>query len=89
MTKQLRRERDWTARDRCDGVAWLTLDKADASANSLSRAVMEELDAMLAEARARAAQGTDRDVRPSSGFIAGADIREFVGMRTPDAGVST
>ena len=34
-----------------------------------------------------AAEGADRHLRASSGFIAGADIKEFVGIRTPDAGV--
>jgi 3-hydroxyacyl-CoA dehydrogenase / enoyl-CoA hydratase / 3-hydroxybutyryl-CoA epimerase len=66
-----------------DGVAWLALDKQGASTNSLSRDVMEELDAMLttvAQAKPKALIVTSA----KRGFIAGADIKEFVGIRTPD-----
>ena len=37
----------WRSKPIDADVAWLTLDKAGASANTLSRDVMEELDAML------------------------------------------
>ena len=66
-----------------DGVAWLALDKAGASTNSLSRDVMEELDAMLAEI-ARAQPKALIVTSAKRGFIAGADIKEFVGIRNPD-----
>ena len=39
----------WRLEIDADGVAWLALDKGGASTNSLSREVMEELDAMVAE----------------------------------------
>ena len=48
----------WRLETDADGVAWLTLDKAGASANSLSRDVMEELDAT-----ARANSSGDRPKR--------------------------
>jgi 3-hydroxyacyl-CoA dehydrogenase/enoyl-CoA hydratase/3-hydroxybutyryl-CoA epimerase len=73
----------WRGEIDTDGVAWLALDKAGASTNSLSRDVMEELDAMLAEL----AQKRPKALILTSakrGFIAGADIKEFVGIRTPD-----
>ena len=57
------RSTHWRLETDADGVAWLTLDKAGASTNSLSRDVMEELDAMLAEARAGAAESADRHLR--------------------------
>jgi 3-hydroxyacyl-CoA dehydrogenase/enoyl-CoA hydratase/3-hydroxybutyryl-CoA epimerase len=66
-----------------DGVAWLALDKQGASTNSLSRDVMEELDTMLAHiaaAKPKALIVTSA----KRGFIAGADIKEFVGIRNPD-----
>jgi 3-hydroxyacyl-CoA dehydrogenase / enoyl-CoA hydratase / 3-hydroxybutyryl-CoA epimerase len=66
-----------------DGVAWLALDKAGASTNSLSRDVMEELDAKLAEV-ARSLPRALIVTSAKRGFIAGADIKEFVGIRTPD-----
>jgi 3-hydroxyacyl-CoA dehydrogenase / enoyl-CoA hydratase / 3-hydroxybutyryl-CoA epimerase len=73
----------WRGEIDADRVAWLALDKAGASTNSLSRDVMEELDAMLTEL----AQAKPKAMILTSakrGFIAGADIKEFVGIRTPD-----
>ena len=37
----------WRLTTDAEGLAYLTIDKAGASVNSLSRAVMEELDALL------------------------------------------
>ncbi|HET9448288.1 MAG TPA: 3-hydroxyacyl-CoA dehydrogenase NAD-binding domain-containing protein [Steroidobacteraceae bacterium] len=73
----------WRCEIDADGVAWLALDKASTSTNSLSREVMEELDAMVAEV-ARAQPKALIVTSAKRGFIAGADIKEFVGIRTPD-----
>jgi 3-hydroxyacyl-CoA dehydrogenase/enoyl-CoA hydratase/3-hydroxybutyryl-CoA epimerase len=73
----------WRLEIDADGVAWLALDKANTSTNSLSREVMEELDAMVAEV-ARAKPKALIVTSAKRGFIAGADIKEFVGIRTPD-----
>jgi 3-hydroxyacyl-CoA dehydrogenase/enoyl-CoA hydratase/3-hydroxybutyryl-CoA epimerase len=73
----------WRCEIDADGVAWLALDKANTSTNSLSREVMEELDAMIAEV-ARANPKALIVTSAKRGFIAGADIKEFVGIRTPD-----
>ena len=73
----------WRGEIDADRVAWLAMDKAGASTNSLSREVMAELDAMLTEL----AQAQPKALIITSakrGFIAGADIKEFVGIRTPD-----
>ena len=47
--------RHWSLTVDADRVAWLTLDRAEAAANSLSREVLEELDARLDRARAAGA----------------------------------
>lgn len=63
-----------------DGIAWLTLDRAGESVNTLSEAVLRELDAMLdavTEAKPRAL--AIRSAKPG-GFAAGADIRDFRGV---------
>ncbi|MEY4357285.1 MAG: hypothetical protein RL469_611, partial [Pseudomonadota bacterium] len=39
----------WTLSVDPDRIAWLTLDKPDAGANALSRDVLTELDARLAD----------------------------------------
>ena len=77
------RSTHWRCEIDADGVAWLALDKANASTNSLSREVMEELDSMVAEV-ARASPKALIVTSAKRGFIAGADIKEFVGIRTPD-----
>src|SRR5690606_3851867 len=67
-----------------DGVGWLAIDKADASVNSPSREVMEEFDGILAsrdQSPPRALSLTSR----KPGFIAGADIKGFVGLASEDA----
>jgi 3-hydroxyacyl-CoA dehydrogenase/enoyl-CoA hydratase/3-hydroxybutyryl-CoA epimerase len=64
------------------GVAWLTLDVPGSSANTLGRAVMQELDAWLAELEAEPPRGLVIRSGKPSGFIAGADIREFRGLET-------
>ena len=76
----------WTLERDSDGVAWLTLDRKDASANSLSRAVMEQLDAHLSSLSAQLPTGLVVMSGKQNGFIAGADIREFVGVQTPAQG---
>jgi 3-hydroxyacyl-CoA dehydrogenase/enoyl-CoA hydratase/3-hydroxybutyryl-CoA epimerase len=65
-----------------DGVAWLTIDKAGASVNSLSRGVMEELAARL-ETLERSPPRALIVTSAKQGFIAGADIKEFLGLDTP------
>lgn len=73
----------WSLETDADGIAWLKLDKPDVSANSLSRAVMEELDALLTAVTQRPPKALILTSAKSSGFVAGADIKEFVGIETP------
>src|SRR5882672_4392260 len=62
-----------------DGVAWLLFDRANASANTLSADVIEELDSVLAALESQRPSGlVIRSAKPS-GFIAGADVNEFGG----------
>jgi 3-hydroxyacyl-CoA dehydrogenase/enoyl-CoA hydratase/3-hydroxybutyryl-CoA epimerase len=80
-------EKHWRLKADADGVTWLLMDKAGASANSLSRDVMVELDAVLA----RVEQAPPRALIVASakrGFIAGADIKEFVGIETAEQAYS-
>ena len=78
--------RQWTLAIDADRVAWLTFDKPGASANSLSRAAMEELDERLREIGQQAPAGLV--IRSGkSGFIAGADVSEFGQVRAPDEAV--
>ncbi|MFI4952474.1 MAG: 3-hydroxyacyl-CoA dehydrogenase NAD-binding domain-containing protein [Burkholderiales bacterium] len=69
--------RHWRLERDTEGLGWLTLDRAGASTNTLSAAVMEELRAMLAELAAGPPQGLVIRSGKANGFIAGADIDEF------------
>ena len=46
-----------------DGIAWLTLDKPNTSANVLSGPVLVELDAFLGQVEARRPRGLVLDLR--------------------------
>lgn len=72
----------WNLTTDSDSVMHLTLDKQEASANSLSRAVMEELETCLDEIERCAPRGLIV-ASAKAGFIAGADIKEFVGIQSP------
>jgi 3-hydroxyacyl-CoA dehydrogenase / enoyl-CoA hydratase / 3-hydroxybutyryl-CoA epimerase len=72
--------RNWTlARDE-DDIAWLVLDKPDASANTISEDVLAELNDALASLERGLPKGVVLRSAKPSGFIAGADINEFGGM---------
>jgi 3-hydroxyacyl-CoA dehydrogenase/enoyl-CoA hydratase/3-hydroxybutyryl-CoA epimerase len=60
-----------------DNVGWLTLDKPGSSANTLGRAVLLDLQRQLEIAEQRTLRGLVIRSGKPSGFIAGADIREF------------
>ena len=64
------------ARD-SDALEWLTLDRAGASTNTLSAAVMEELRAVLERLAADPPRGLVIRSGKANGFIAGADVDEF------------
>ena len=67
-------------------IAWLTFDKPGASANSLGREAMEQLEARLGEIERMAPRGLVV-TSAKSGFIAGADITEFSSVRSPEEAV--
>ncbi len=68
------------------GVAWLTCDMPQASANVLSATVIGALAARLSEIHARTPTGVVVRSAKASGFIAGADIHEFQKIKTPAEG---
>jgi 3-hydroxyacyl-CoA dehydrogenase / enoyl-CoA hydratase / 3-hydroxybutyryl-CoA epimerase len=65
-----------------DAIAWLTLDKPASSANVLSRPVLLECERLLSSLAGRPLRAlVFRSAKPS-GFIAGADIREFTTLKS-------
>ena len=77
---------NWTLQIDADRVAWLTADMAGSSANVLSGDMVRELAAKLTEVAAQRPVGAIVQSGKASGFIAGADIKEFVQIRSPAEG---
>jgi 3-hydroxyacyl-CoA dehydrogenase/enoyl-CoA hydratase/3-hydroxybutyryl-CoA epimerase len=67
-------------------MVWLAIDRQGASTNTLGRAVMEALNATLAEIERARPRGLVIWSAKSNGFVAGADISEFTGLQTPEQG---
>jgi 3-hydroxyacyl-CoA dehydrogenase / enoyl-CoA hydratase / 3-hydroxybutyryl-CoA epimerase len=77
---------NWTVEIDAQRIACLTCDMAGASTNVLSGDVVRELAARLTEVAAMHPIGmVVRSAKPN-GFIAGADIKEFLKIRNPAEG---
>ncbi len=72
----------WHLKVDSDKVAWLTFDKPESSANTLSRQAMMELDARLGELEKLRPKALIVQSGKPGGFIAGADIKEFTSLAT-------
>jgi 3-hydroxyacyl-CoA dehydrogenase/enoyl-CoA hydratase/3-hydroxybutyryl-CoA epimerase len=69
-----------------DRVAWLTCDTPGSSTNVLSAAVLRDLSVQLADVAGRGPAGVVILSAKANGFVAGADIKEFLQIRTPEEG---
>ena len=67
----------WQAGRRDDGVVVLVLDRADAPVNALSQDVLIELDGIIERLAIDPPKGIVFRSGKASGFIAGADLKEF------------
>ncbi len=73
---------DWHSHCDSDGILWLTLDKQGTETNVLSISVLDQLDGLLDEIRENPPQAiVFRSAKPG-GFIAGADVNEFLDVTT-------
>jgi len=70
------------------GLGWLTLDKSGATTNTLSAPVMDELRTALTDLAAHPPKGLVIRSGKENGFIAGADIDEFVQLKSVDDAVA-
>lgn len=75
---------NWTLTRDDDGVAWLSLDKQGTGTNVLSSHIMAELDAKVSELAAAPPRALVLRSAKASGFIAGADIKEFTDLETAE-----
>jgi 3-hydroxyacyl-CoA dehydrogenase/enoyl-CoA hydratase/3-hydroxybutyryl-CoA epimerase len=76
----------WKLERDAEGIAWLTIDKPGSSANVLSGSVLTELDAQLATLEKDLPRGVVVISGKKSGFVAGADIKEFTGITDAASG---
>src|SRR5262252_5726439 len=78
--------RSWKLERDAEGIAWLTLDKPGTSASVLSGGVLLELDELLGPLEQDRPRGAVLVSAKKSGFIAGADIKEFTGLTDEASG---
>ncbi len=76
----------WSLEIDADRIAWLVCDTPGASTNVLSAPVLRDLALQLQEIAAKPPAGVVIRSAKASGFIAGADIKEFLKIRTPEEG---
>jgi 3-hydroxyacyl-CoA dehydrogenase/enoyl-CoA hydratase/3-hydroxybutyryl-CoA epimerase len=69
-----------------EGIAWVSIDKPGTSANVLSSGVLVELDGLLAQLESEPPRGAVLISGKKSGFVAGADIKEFTGLTDEASG---
>jgi 3-hydroxyacyl-CoA dehydrogenase/enoyl-CoA hydratase/3-hydroxybutyryl-CoA epimerase len=74
----------WKIEREADGLAWLIIDRAGSSTNTLSIAVMEELRRVLDELAAAPPTALVIRSGKDNGFVAGADIDEFGLLKSVD-----
>jgi 3-hydroxyacyl-CoA dehydrogenase / enoyl-CoA hydratase / 3-hydroxybutyryl-CoA epimerase len=76
----------WKVERDADSVVWLTIDKPGTSANVLSSGVLRELDVVLEPLVRNPPRAVIVISGKKSGFIAGADIKEFTGITDTEEG---
>ena len=80
---------NWQVQQDNDQLAWLTLNKKDASTNTLNQSIFNELEAILNQLKqATDVKGVVIQSGKSSGFIAGAEIEQFVQLDSEEAALT-
>ncbi|MGI9239032.1 MAG: 3-hydroxyacyl-CoA dehydrogenase NAD-binding domain-containing protein [Woeseiaceae bacterium] len=74
----------WKTNTDDNGIVWLCIDHADASANVLSSEVMLELNDVLEPLEEKPPRGLVIYSGKARSFIMGADIKEFVGIESEE-----
>ena len=74
----------WALTTDADGIAWLSFDKPDTSTNVLSRDTLVQLDQHVSALAAKPPRGLVIRSAKASGFIAGADVKEFVQLSSAE-----
>ena len=78
----------WNLENDDGGIAWLLMDRANTGTNSLSEEVLDELGEILDAVAASEPKGLIIGSAKDSGFIAGADVKEFVNLKDTETAVN-
>jgi 3-hydroxyacyl-CoA dehydrogenase/enoyl-CoA hydratase/3-hydroxybutyryl-CoA epimerase len=78
---------NWSLQIDADRVAWLVCDTPGSGTNVLSASVLGDLAVQLKDIAGERPAGVVIRSAKATGFIAGADIKEFLTIRTPEEGV--
>ncbi|MFC5585704.1 3-hydroxyacyl-CoA dehydrogenase NAD-binding domain-containing protein [Nitratireductor kimnyeongensis] len=78
--QEIAKTEHWSLSRDADAIAWLVLDRAGESTNTLSETVMAELETLLEKVEALQPAGLVLRSGKAGGYIAGADIRDFAGV---------
>jgi 3-hydroxyacyl-CoA dehydrogenase / enoyl-CoA hydratase / 3-hydroxybutyryl-CoA epimerase len=76
----------WSLEVDSDRIAWLVFDTPGTSTNVLSAAALRDLATQLDDIAVKRPAGVVIRSAKSNGFVAGADIKEFLKIRTPEEG---
>jgi 3-hydroxyacyl-CoA dehydrogenase/enoyl-CoA hydratase/3-hydroxybutyryl-CoA epimerase len=76
----------WSVEMDAEHIAWAVCDAPGASANVLSSGVLREFAECLSRIAAMGPAGLVVRSAKAGGFIAGADIKEFLTLRSPEEG---
>jgi 3-hydroxyacyl-CoA dehydrogenase / enoyl-CoA hydratase / 3-hydroxybutyryl-CoA epimerase len=76
--------KNWRLNLDSDRIMWLTLDRQGVSVNSLNAEVFEELNSVLSYLESDLPAGLIIQSGKAKGFIAGADIKQFVSIQNVD-----
>ncbi len=80
--------RHWNQQVDQGGICWWTLNRDDASANTLSQDVLAELNHLIEQLPARGVSGLVIRSGKAGGFILGADVREFSRLGSAEEGAA-
>ncbi len=76
---------NWHLKRDADNIVWLSLDKKNATVNSLGEAVLKELSTLLTQFAAdKSMHALVIRSAKKTGFIAGADIEQFEQLKTSE-----
>lgn len=74
---------NWDMTTDAQGICWLTIDRKGASANTLGSEVLREFERILTQLESQKdLKGLVIKSGKTSGFIAGADVSEFIKMKS-------